>query len=207
MRKTFPKAHSVKLGILLQQEFVFFQTSVPQTSFMLYAVAQTPAKKKKLCKNRCFFFFSHLLGKKIIIITSWIETAVVGKESRPGTPSPLGSQLGSLRTRRAGNSHRRAASRKQNRRRQTRSPRLFDTVADAREDPEFAGDLSIRRTGPWNPAPRQGLLGRAGPRQSQNPAIFLTPVHVGVGDVLLIVPLETQGGPSVPAPGLLPLRV
>lgn len=41
------KAHPVKLGILLGQGFVssFFQTFVPQTSFIIYTVAQTLAEE------------------------------------------------------------------------------------------------------------------------------------------------------------------
>lgn len=105
----------------------FLSNFCSTNKFYAFCCSSDTSKEKKNNNNnfvKTGVFFSHLLGKKIIIITSWIETAAVGKESRPGTPSPLGSQLGSLRTRPSGNSHRRAASRKQNRRGQTRSPRL-----------------------------------------------------------------------------------
>lgn len=40
-----------------------------------------------------------------------------------------------------------------------------------------------------NHSPEQGPLGRIRPGQSQNASVFLAPVHVGVGDVFLIVSL------------------
>jgi len=59
LEKTFPEAHSIKCGILPEQGWRFFFFSflsffpnfVPQTRFMFYIVAQTPAKKKKKKKK------------------------------------------------------------------------------------------------------------------------------------------------------------
>lgn len=54
------------------------------------------------------------------------------------------------------------------------------------------------------PAPQQALLGRVGASECENPSVFLAPVHVGIGDIFLIVTLQAQRGDPITTPSLLP---
>ena len=54
MKKHFPEAHSVKLGILLELGLFLSNFCFINKIYVFYCSSDTSKKKKKICKNRCF---------------------------------------------------------------------------------------------------------------------------------------------------------